>query len=296
MTSDKDYRSGLFFALVTGLCFSIVGIVDKVGSTQTNNPFIFSTQSLLFSLLFSFIFSLFYFKGLPIKEIKKIPFLTWGLVILIGILASGLAILLRFIGLKESTGTFATLSQIITTSVTVILAWIFLKERLSKIAWVFFIIIVISMYFVSVGKLAFLDIKQGDKFILLGALFIGIANIFSKKAVHIINPILLSLGRFLFGFIFLLLIISFFIGNKDILKLSNYWVILSGLLWSVNVSGFNLAIKRIGVTFTTSLLMMGPVITMILEYLLLGYQFTLVQIIAAMVVIVSGIAIILTKD
>lgn len=292
MTHDKNYLRGIFFALFTCLCFGIVGIVDKVGSSQTSNPFIFSTQSLLFSLLFGIIFALIYFRSLSIHSSKRLSLSSWRLIILIGILASGLAILLRFIGLKQSTGTFATLSQIITTSLTAIFAWVFLKERLSKVVWLFFIVIVISMYFVSVGKLAFVDVKQGDKFIIFGALFIAIANIFSKKAVQSINPILLSVGRLFVGFIFLLIISFLFIDTREVFKLSSGWVILSGLLWTGNVISFNLAIKRIGVTFTTSLLMMAPVLTMILEYFVLGYQFTLVQIIAAMVVIISGIAIV----
>lgn len=294
MTHDRNYLKGVMFALGTCLCFGTLGIIDKIGSE--NNPLIFSFQSLLFSLLFSLIFALIYFKDSFFPAIRKLSFSSWQLIITVGLLASGFAILLRFFGLRESTGTFASLSQVITTSTTVILAWIVFKEKLSKLAWIFFVMIVISIYFVSVGKIALVDIKNGDKFILLGALLIGTSNIFSKKAILVVNPILLSVGRFFFGFLFLLIVGLLLDGSGMIFKQLSWWVILSGLLWTGNVLFFNLAIKRVGVTLTTSLIMMAPVLTMALEYSLLEYQFTLVQIVAAMVVIISGIAIIFANN
>lgn len=296
MIHNKSYFQGVLFALVTCLCFGIQGIVDKIGILQTNNPFIFSTQSSLFSLLSTTLIALFYFKGFPYAKIKKSSSYSLKLMIAIGVLASGLFILLRILGLKESTGTFAGLSQGMTTSLTALLAWIFLKEKLSKAAWGWFALIVISMYFVSIGKIALIEIKQGDKFILSGTIFLAAANIFSKKAVQIMDPVLVSLGRFFFGFIFLLAVSFLFIGSGGIFQTFNKWEVLSGLILSINVITFNIAIKKIGITLAASLLMMAPVLTMVLEYFLLGYQFTVVQVVAAFVVIVSGIGIIFANE
>lgn len=296
MNNNKSYVHGVVFSLINCFSLGILGIVDKIGTLQTNNPLVFSSQSLLFSLLFTIIFALFYFKGLPIRNVKNLSFSSWGLIILVGVFAAGLFILFRFIGLTQSTGTFATLSQIITTSLTALLAWIFLKERLSKSFWGLFVIVIISMYLVSIGSLALASIKTGDMFIVFGTLFLAAANIFSKLAVQRVNPILLSVGRSVFGFIFLFIVSFLFVGPSRIFHSFTEWVILSGLLWSASVITFNLAIKRIGVTFTTSLLMMAPVITMILEYFILGYYFTVVQIIAALVVVTGGIAIIFANN
>lgn len=289
MIHSKNYFHGILFAIGVCLSFGTLGIVDKIGSKT--NPLLFSFQSLLLALIFSLIFALLYFKRSFLPTIKNLTIYSWKLIIAVGLLASGFAILLRFFGLRESTGTFASLSQVITTSTTAILAWIIFREKLSKQAWIFFVIIVISIYFVSVGKIALIDIKNGDKFIILGAILIGTANIFSKKAIQNMNPIILSVGRLLIGFLFLL-IVSLFLSRSGIFQDFNWWVILSGLLWSANVIFFNLAVKRIGVTLTASLIMMAPILTMILEYFLLGYQFTLIQVIAAFVVIISGIGIV----
>lgn len=213
---------------------------------------------------------------------------------LVGVFASGIFILLRFLGLTQSTGTFATLSQIITTSLTALLAWIFIKERLSKAFWVLFSIIILATYFVSVGKIALDNVKFGDFLIASSTIFLAASNIFSRIFVQKGNPILLSLGRFFFGFLFLL-IVSFIYTGSQLFVLSTSWVFLSGLLWTSGVITFNLAIQKIGVTLATSLLMTAPVITMALESTALNYHFTYVQIIAAFIVVISGILIIIAN-
>lgn len=296
VSTNKNYTRGIIFSLINCLSLGILGIVDKIGILDSKNPLAFSIQSLLFSLIFTIIFALVYFRGFPSRNIKNLSFSSFGLIILIGIFASGIFIFLRFLGLTQSTGTFATLSQIITTSLTAILAFLFLKEKLSKPFWGLFLIIILAMYFVSVGNLTLASVKNGDTFILFSTIFLAASNIFSRTVVTKVNPVLLSFGRFFFGFIFLL-IVSFFLINQDgIFSFSTAWVILSGLLWSVGVITFNLAIKQIGIVFATTLLMTAPVITMILEYFLLNYHFNLVQIIAALVVIASGIAVIFVNN
>lgn len=149
------------------------------------------------------------------------------------------------------------------------------------------------MYFASIGKIAFMEIKLGDLIIISGTLPLALSNIFSKVAVQRIKPILLSYGRLLFGFIFLTIVTILFGGN--LFQLASKWVILSGFLMATGVIGFNMAIKRLGITFATSILMTAPIITMVLESVLLNYPFTFVQKIAAFVVVLSGIVLVLVN-
>lgn len=291
MKNRRHYFSGVILALIGCASLGILGVVDKIGAVKSPNPLAFSSQSLLISLAITITFAFIYLKGDFSKGIQKLSLSVLGLIILVGVFASGLTILFRFLGLIESTGTFATLSQVITTSLTALLAWIFLKERLSLAFWILFIIIITATYFVSVGKVALASIKTGDLFIVFGTIFLATGNILSGRVVQQVNPILASVGRFLFGFISLSSI-GFIVIGRELFLFSNDWVFLSGFLWAVSVIAFNLALKRIGVTFTTALLMLAPIITMILEYLFRNYQFTSVQIIAAMVIVAGGIAII----
>lgn len=294
--NKSDFYYGVLFSLINSFSLGTLGIIDKLGSSHFTNPFIFSTQSVFYGLVFATLFAFIYRRNKLFDDIKQLSTSSWKLIFLVGIFASGLFILLRFLGLTQSTGTFATLSQIITTAITAVFALIFLKERLSKQFWVFFIIILIATYFVSVGKFTLSDIQIGDAYIILGTLFLAAGNIFSKLALKHASPITLSVGRFFFGGLFLLLIGATAFNYNDLVYSFSYWSILSGLFWTINIIAFNFAIKRISITLATSLLVTAPVYTMVLEYVLLKHIFTPIQVIAAFVVVVSGILLVITKN
>lgn len=295
MKKNNKFLAGILFAGINALALGSSGIIDKLGSGYFTNSIIFSTQSVLFSLIFVTIFTLFYYKGIPLRELKHISLSSWKNIFFVGILASGLFIIFRFLGLTQSTGTFATIAQVIVTAETAILAMLFLHERLSKTFSLLFIVILIAIYFVSVGRFTISALQKGDIYIIFGATFLAFANIFSKLAVNKVNPLLLAEGRFFFGTLFLLLSSILLFHQTQSLFVFSIWSVLSGFLWAANVVAFNFAIQRIGVTFTTSLLMTAPIITMIFEYFILRQTFNPIQITAAIIVIISGILIVVLK-
>jgi len=213
--------------------------------------------------------------------------------ILIGVFSSGLFILFRFLGLSESSGTFATLSQIITTSLTAILARIFLREKLSKIFWVLFALIIGATYVSSTGTFAFTPIKSGDLLILAGTLFLASSNIISKVVVGSVSPLFVGLFRGISGAVFLIIISSLFYGFP--FTAISPWAAISGFFWMINIAVFYFAVKDIGVTLPSAILMIAPVITMVLEHFLLGRDFSPIQITSSLVIVICGISIIVTK-
>jgi drug/metabolite transporter (DMT)-like permease len=290
---NNDFVAGVIFSLINSLSLGILGVVDKIGAGQFTSSIVFSTQSVFFSLLFVTLFALFYFKSSFILQTKSISIPSLKYIFFAGIFASGFFILFRFLGLKQATGTFATLGQVIITAETAILSLLFLKEKLSKIFWILFVFILIAIYFVSVGSFTFEPLREGDSLIIFGASFVAFANVFSKLAVNKVNPVVFSEGRFLSGGVFLVIVaLLFFHSNVFIFSI---WSILSGFFWAINVIAFNFAIKKIGVTFTTSLLMIAPIYTMILEYFILKQTFNGIQIVAALLVIICGIVMVISK-
>lgn len=286
---------GISFAFINSLCIGTLGLIDKIGSVNSSNPFIFSTQSVVFSLLFSTLFALLYFRKDLIKNVKNISFSSWKLIFFVGVFASGFFILFRFLGLTQSTGTFASLSQVVTTTGTFLLALLFLRENISKIFWLLFVIISVAIYFVSIGKFTVTTLHSGDGYIIVSALFLAAGNIFSQLAVKQIQPVILSVGRFFCASLFLLLITLFLFQNNTDLFHFNVWALISGLLWAFTVIIFNFALQKIGVTFTLSIIMTAPVYTMLLEYFILNQTFNVIQITAAVIIILSGIAIVVLK-
>ena len=133
-TSNNE-KKGIITAILGSLCLGLAGITDKVGAIASKQPFLYSTQTIFFAFCFTVVY-FFLFKKKSVKDIyKKLDPTSWLQLLLIGCLGVGIAILLRFIGLLQSTGTFASLSQVITVAFTGMLAHFFLKEKLSKGFW-----------------------------------------------------------------------------------------------------------------------------------------------------------------
>ena len=295
MKKNNDFVLGVSFSIINSISLGILGVVDKIGAGHFSSTIVFSTQSVFFSYLFVTAFALIFYKTTLLHQVSTLSFSVLKYIILVGIFASGLFVLFRFLGLTQSTGTFATLGQVVITAETAILALLFIREKLSGKFWLLFMLILIAMYFVSVGAFKLAPLHPGDSFIIAGASFVAIANIFSKLAVNKVNPVVLSEGRFLFGLLFLLLITLLFFHQVNLFTFS-IWSIISGLFWAVNVIAFNFAIKKIGVTFATSLLMIAPIYTMILEFVILKQTFNLLQIVAALVVVICGILMVVVKN
>jgi len=270
--------------------------VDKAGATSYDISLLFSLHSVLFAVLFGTLFALVYRGEKILVDIKKTSKRAWIAIIMFGLFASGLFIVFRFLGLAQSSGTFATLGQVITTSLTAILAFIILRERLAKQFWLFFVLIILATYVVSTNSVTLSTPKVGDLFILLAAFFLAIANIFAKIAIPKTTPIVLSVGRFCTGAIFFILATMLLFGAEALFSEFSYWSILSGFFWTVNILAFSFAISRIGITLATSVLMFAPIITMILEITLLKQHFSLLQIVAGLVVVSSGVMLLITAS
>jgi drug/metabolite transporter (DMT)-like permease len=289
ISHSKQYHRGITFALINMVGLGVVGVIDKIGASHASNAFFFTTQNVFFAFVFASLIALVYDRRSFVQNVKKTKFTTWGLILLVGLCTAGIANALRMLGLTQSTGTFATLAQIFITALTAIFAMIFLRERLTGRFWLLFVIMILATYFVSVGQLTFNAISQGDTYILLGGAFIAVANIISKFVINKTSPLVLSWGRQFFGGIFLVTASLLFFQNTQALASISIWAVLSGLFWATTTTCYYFAMQNLGVTLATSILMIAPVETMILEYIFLKQSFTQVQIIAAIVVIVSGI-------
>jgi drug/metabolite transporter (DMT)-like permease len=296
MLIAKDHRRGIHLALANAAGLGLVGLVDKLGSSRAVNPLVFSLQSIFFALVFTSLFALLHYRGSLAGQVKGLSWASWKLMALIGVCSSGLFVLFRFVGLAQSTGTFATLSQVVTTSFTAIFAFFFLKEKLSRPFWILFFTILAAMYFVSIGRLELASLKAGDLFIVAGTFFLAAGNIFSKAALKEVPPVILTVGRFGFGFLFLVAAGMIFLAAPAEFFQPNVYAPLSGFLWGLMIIAFNLAIKKVGVTLATSLLMTAPILTMALEAALIQRSFTAVQVAASLVIVVAGVLIVRTQS
>ena len=121
---------GLLYVTTFSLVWAIQTIINKFAVNKGLDPMLFSFQTLIGAGFFLLIYVTFtQFKEL--KKIKKASTKELVLIVLVGVLASGLATLSTFYGLKYSTSINYGFLVKTTVVFSVLLAAIFLKEKLT---------------------------------------------------------------------------------------------------------------------------------------------------------------------
>jgi len=208
---------------------------------------------------------------------------------IVGSIASGLVVWLIFLGLEESSATFAALNQGVAALSTVILATIILKEQLPRSFYFALPLMIFGTYLVSVGGFKSEAIKTGDILILGAAGLIGVSIIIAKDLLNELPLYHVTLMRFIFGGLTTLLIAL--VSSESIQFDGFSWMIASGVVTAVFVILLYEGIRRVGASITSSLVMFAPVFTSFLSWGFLGESFNAVQLFGMLLVMAGGITI-----
>jgi drug/metabolite transporter (DMT)-like permease len=159
-----------------------------------------------------------------------------------------------------------------------VLALIFLKEKLSKGMVIGAIMLLIGNFLLL--KINNFSLTTGDWLILAATLLWSIETIISKQALKTIDSKVVAFGRMFFGTAIILMFLA--LTNKLTLALT---LTSSQLFWILITSAFLLGytftwysgLKHVKATIATSILLLGSVITTLLE-LAWGTKITATQI------------------
>jgi drug/metabolite transporter (DMT)-like permease len=208
---------------------------------------------------------------------------------LIGVLASGIVVLLSIIALTHTTATHKGAIQAAYPLGTMLFAWLLLRERITLLGYVSAAVIVGGVVLLTSRGLSAAP-NLGD-WLLIGTVpVMGFSDAYAKKVLADVPPITVSLGRYLFGTLFLsvvLLVID--LGSPR--ELLPVWelVLIAGALAALAMGLFYASIDRIGPSLAAGLLAGAPVVTVTLEWSLLGERFTVTQILGVALVIAGVI-------
>lgn len=174
--------------------------------------------------------------------------------------------------------------------IIILLSSLFLKERISLKFLIFSILGIISAYFMSFGFLP-IDFSMNLKGVLyaLGAVCLwGAGTVVGKNLIADISPFDMSRYRYYIGAWFCLILFScIYLGSFDnnIIK-SNFETLISlkssmfALIYMALISGgllslylYYLGLKRISASLSGILELFYPVSSIILSWLVLGYEF-----------------------
>jgi drug/metabolite transporter (DMT)-like permease len=289
----KNYK-GIIFAVLSMVFLALRSLIDKKGSMEVQSPLYYSLGTLIFSTIFISIFVFIKQKNEITVSLKSLSFRSTALLILTGIIASGIVFILRFEGIQESTASFAALSQVISTGTTVLLAFLIFKDNLPRIGYILLPIIFFFTYIISVGDFRIESIRKGDFLILISAVFIGVTNIIAQHLSARTKSSIISFSRFFFG-IPIILGVIFYSEPQGVEFSKIIWMFFSALVLTLNVISFYEAIKYSGASFASSLLVVGPALAMFLSFIFLGERFNNLQYLSALLVMVSGVILIQSK-
>ncbi|MDP2926046.1 MAG: DMT family transporter [Nanoarchaeota archaeon] len=289
-SSDINEIRGTLLVLLTAMISGVSIVVNKFFVVKID-PLIFTALRALFIGLIFLIISLYVSK---INKQKKINRVSWKYLILIGIIGGGLAFWLFFTGLKITTAGRAAFLHKTLPIYAVILAVIFLKEKITKKQLIAMLIMLFGLILIELTNVSY-DIRIGD-LLVLGATFLwAIENTISKKVMlEKESNWVVTFSRMFFGSLVLFAII-FIIGKANLIFSLNsqqiIYIIISGALLFLYVLTWYWGLKYINLSKASTILLIAPVISLILGFLWLNEQVFILQIIGSILILIGAFVI-----
>lgn len=257
-------QKGILLVLGTALISGVSIFINRFG-VEVINPYIFTGLKNFITVLWLLVIIL------SIGEFKQFKALTkkqWLQLVLIGLIGGSIPFLLFFKGLSITTGPEAGLIHKLIFLPVILMAFIFLKEKINKS-------LLIGAGFLILGTILLLKFNfsniifdKGDLLILIATLFWAVEQIISKKAVAEISPRIVALGRLGFGFGF---IVFFWIASGQIGLLANLslyqfnWALITAIILLGYVLTWYTGLKYIKVSSAICILTLGASITALLS-------------------------------
>ncbi len=277
-------KKGLWLVLGTAIISGISIFINKFGVQGIDSSLFTGTKNFIVAI---FLFSLI----ILAKDFKKLKELTgkeWIKLSFIGLLGGSIPFLLFFKGFQltsASQGSFIHKTMFLWVGV---LALIFLKEKLSKGMVIGAIMLLIGNFLLL--KINNFSLTTGDWLILAATLLWSIETIISKQALKTIDSKVVAFGRMFFGTAIILLFLA--LTNKLTLALTLtssqlFWILItSAFLFGYTFTWYS-GLKEVKATVATSILLLGSVITTLLE-LAWGAKITVTQI-GGIILLITGV-------
>lgn len=256
-------QKGILLVLSTALISGVSIFINSFG-VQVINPHIFTGLKNLITALFILAIIL------SIGEFKKFKALTkkqWLQLVSIGFVGGSIPFLLFFKGLSITTGPEGALMHKLMFLPVILMAFIFLKEKINKSLLIGAGLLLLGNIFLLRFNFSNIFWDKGDLLILIAVLFWSVEQIISKKAVAEISPRIIALGRLGFGFGFILL---FWLATDQIGLLTNLslhqfnWTLITAIILLGYVLTWYAGLKYIKLSNAICILALGAPITALL--------------------------------
>ncbi len=255
-------KKGLLLVLGTAIISGVSIFINKFGVNDMDASLFTGAKNVVVAV---FLFSLILLAK-DFNKLKELSRKDYAKLFAIGLVGGSIPFLLFFKGLQLTSaaqGAFVHKTMFVWVG---ILALIFLKEKLDKG-------IVIGAVLLLAGNLLLLKINHfvfntGDFLILAATLLWSIETIISKKALESLDSKIVGLGRMFFGSLIILAFLALTNKVSLISTLSGthwLWVMITSVFLFGYVFTWYSGLKELKTSVATSILLLGSVITSMLE-------------------------------
>jgi len=279
-------KKGLLFVLGTAIISGISIFINKFGVKNIDAYLFTGAKNIIVTI---FLFSII-FLAKDFKKLKELSKKDIGKLFLIGLFGGSIPFLLFFKGLQLTSaaqGAFIHKTMFVWVG---ILALIFLKEKLNKG-------IIIGAILLLAGNFLLLKLNNfvfatGDLLILAATLFWSIETIISKQALKTLDSKIVAFGRMFFGSLIILVFLT--ITNKisliaTLTSTHIVWILITSIFLLGYVFTWYSGLKYVKANVATSILLLGSVITTLLNLAFANIVITPAQIIG-IILLVLGLA------
>ena len=294
----KNGTKGILFALITAVISGFAIPVNKIFVVGIDPTVFTAVRALIIGTIFFLLAS--YKSKFKFSEFRKVQ---WKYILGIGIIGGGLAFLFYFTGLSLTTGGRAAFIHKTLPIYVTILAYIFLKERVSRKQSLGMLVMLGGLFALmsaTINPATFwTDPATGDILVLFGTILWGIENTLAKKAMNKgEGNFIVSFGRMFIGGVLLMAIVVL-LGKIDILlTLSQQQIInlfiSTGILFGY-VFFWYYSIKFINLTKASFILLISPVISTFLGVFWFNEPLPMLQILGS-ALILAGLLFILKSE
>ncbi|MCP4154838.1 MAG: DMT family transporter [bacterium] len=210
--------------------------------------------------------------------------------IVLGVMFSGIGILLKLWGLSLTTATNAAFLMSLSSIAAAIFAFVFLKEKAHKSFYVIALMMIAGVYLVTTGGKQLLP-RVGDLIIIVLAFLIGFMQVYGKRVLQTLSVLEISFGRSFIGSFFLGMMVLVFapagfatIPSFPVLLL----VLANGVTFSTSIMFFYKALQAEGASNAGMFALLVPVLTAGLGYLFLAEVLNLYQVIGGVIILTGS--------
>ena len=255
-------KKGLMFVLGTAIISGVSIFINKFGVKGIDAYLFTGAKNVIVAI---FLFSLILL-AMDFKKLKAMSKKDIGKLFLIGLFGGSIPFLLFFKGLQITSaaqGTFIHKTMFLWVG---ILALIFLKEKLNKGILIGAVLLLTGNFLLL--KLNNFVFATGDLLILAATLFWSVETIISKNALKNLDSKVVAFGRMFFGS--LLIIVFLGVTGKLVLVTTLtsahfLWILVTSIFLLGYVFTWYSGLKHIKAGVATSILLLGSVITTVLN-------------------------------